>query len=208
MTPKKRAQIESEWDGLFFGVRRTVRYHLHRRKFFATLKVITDFLVIASGGTVVSLASSTESKSGWVIFSGAVTAIVGTLDLVLGFSDKARDHRDLVEAFSDLEAEMTADAIAKERLIEFTNKRLKLEVDEPPTKQVLNKYCHNELVIALDCPQENLAEIGFWQSLLKQFVDINPQNIKTFKQIEDARIAKEKAAAAATSVENAAEIGT
>jgi len=204
-----RAEIEAQWEALFFGVKRTVRYHLYRRKFFETLKLSADFLVIISGGTVVSLASSGEPKRNiGVIIAGAVTAIVGTFDLVLGFSNKARDYRDLVKAFSDLEAEMTEDALTKDHLTDFTNKRLKLEVDEPPIKHVLNMYCHNEMVRAMGYPEEDLADIKWWQSIPKQLFDIYPHRIKTFRQIEAARLAKEKAKAdaAATASPEAPEV--
>jgi hypothetical protein len=206
--PESRKETVSKWDDLFFGVKRTVRYHLHRRKFFGAWKVITKFLVIASGGTVISIASSEPKKIGWMIFVGAITALIGTLDLVLDFSDKAREHRDLVAAFSDLEAQMVADAVAKERLVEFTNKRLKLEVDEPPIKQVLNNFCHNELVIAEDYPLAQLADIKWWQSWSKQYFDWCPERVKTFKQIETetARLAREKAEQSAIAARNAAQI--
>ena len=203
---EKRAEVESQWDAMFFGVKRTVRYHLHRRRFFKFWKAVTDFLVIASGGTVISLASAQDKKTWIVVAAGAVTALFGTLDLVIGFSDKSRDHRDLLEKFSKLEAEMTKDAVAKERLVEFTNKRLELEVDEPPIKRVLNMFSHNELVIAMDCPQEHLADIKWWQSLAKQFIDICPERIRTFKQIDDARSAKQKQIAASLSAQKPAEI--
>jgi hypothetical protein len=200
-------KLKEDWDGQLFGVKRSIRYHLHRRKFFGVWKVATDFLVIASGGTVVSLASSGEAKQNvWIIVSGAITAVLGTLDLVLGFSDKARDHRDLVQAFSNLEAEMEKSDVTAEKLADFKNKRLEIEVDEPPRKIVLNKYCHNELVIAEDYPADQLADIKWWQSLIKQFIDICPQRIRTFRQIEDERIAKEKAAAVAATAEKASEI--
>jgi hypothetical protein len=194
----QRAKIESEWDDLFFGVKRSVRYHLHRRKFFERWKLIANFLVIASGGTVITVTSSGDvNKSAWLIGSGIVVAIVGTLDLVIGFSDKVRDQRDFVKAFSDLEAEMTEDSVTKTRLVEFTNKRLKLEVDEPPIMHVLNKFCHNELVIAMGYPLENLAEIQWWQRLSMQYIDVLPERIKTAKQVEEARLANEKARAVA-----------
>jgi hypothetical protein len=61
----------------------------------------------------------------------------------------------------------------------------------------LNKFCHNELVIAMGYPLENLAEIQWWQRLSMQYIDVLPERIKTAKQVEEARLANEKARAVA-----------
>jgi hypothetical protein len=174
-------KFKENWSVLLNGIRRSVRYHTHRRKFFDNLSVWSDFLIIISGGTVVGFASSGEGKHQmWTIIFGALTAIIGSFDLVIGFSSKARDYHDLAREFSELERQMIAvrETRTEKDLIIFTNRRLEIEEDEPPILQVLNCYCHNELVKSMDLPEKEKVKITFWQSVFKQWVDVFPSNLE------------------------------
>src|ERR1700722_15874745 len=143
--------LESDWNKLMFGVRRSIRYHLNRRQFFERWGKWTNFLLIISGSTVIALASEGGAKKNISTAAvGAVVAILSSIDLVVGFATKARDYHDLMKAFSALEREMTKaeQHLTQQKLAEFTNKRLSIEEDEPPTLRVLDMYCHNELCLA------------------------------------------------------------
>jgi hypothetical protein len=173
-------KIREKWNELLFGVRRSFRYHTHRRKFFDKLSVWSDFLVIISGGTVVGFASSSETgHRAWMIVFGALVAIIGSFDLVIGFSNRARDFHDLAREFSELERQMTAaqENRTEKDLIAFTNRRLEIEEEEPPILQVLNCYCHNELIKALEFPEKEKVKITFWQSFFKQWFDLFPSSL-------------------------------
>src|SRR5205807_849768 len=107
----EEAQKE-KWNDLLFAVRRSIRYHSYRRRFFERLSVWADFLVIISGGTVVGFSAfaieSSQPYYHWLtVFFGGIIANIGTFDLVIGFSTSARDHHDLAKDFSRLEREMT-----------------------------------------------------------------------------------------------------
>ena len=183
----EESKIKEKWSDLLFGVRRTIRYHTHRRKFFDKLSVWSDFLIIISGGTVVGFASSSETgHRAWTILFGALVAVLGSFDLVIGFSNKARDYHDLAREFSVLERQITAatDARTKENLILFSNKRLEIEENEPPILQVLNCYCDNELIKALGLPRNEMVKITFCQSLFKQWFDLNPTSLVKYKDLE------------------------
>jgi hypothetical protein len=174
-------KFKEKWNDLLFGVRRSFRYHTHRRKFFDKLSVWSDFLIIISGGTVVGFASSGETGHRmWTIIFGAAIAIIGSFDLVIGFSNKARDFHEIARQFSELERQMVAarETRTEKDLMTFTNRRLEIEEDEPPILQVLNCYCHNELVKALGLPEKEKVKITFWQSFFKQWGDINPSNLE------------------------------
>lgn len=172
-------KLKEEWNDLLFGVRRSVRYHTHRRKFFDRLGVWADFLVIVSGGSVVSFVVAGENHSLGAVIFGALTAIIGSFDLVIGFSSSARDHHDLARDFSELERHMTAASGTKteKELIKFTNRRLEIEEEEPPILQVLNCYCHNELIKAHGYKDSELTRITFLQSFFKQWFDLFPTEL-------------------------------
>lgn len=50
---KSKEKLEEEWHKLLFGVMRSIRYYLHRRRFFEKLEVCAGFLVVGSGAVAV-----------------------------------------------------------------------------------------------------------------------------------------------------------
>jgi hypothetical protein len=190
----EEVEIRPQWNDLMFGVRRSIRYHLHRRQFFDRFGTWTNFLVIVSGGTVVALASEDGvKKSIATVCVGAIIAILSSFDLVVGFSTKARDHHDLMKEFNELEMEMTREDQhpSRQGLIAFTNKRLAIEENEPPTLRVLDMYCHNELCLSMGYPKRELLKIGKMQRTFVSYFDIDPNSIETFGE-EERRLAEEK----------------
>jgi|ERR1039458_224567 hypothetical protein len=200
--PKSEQSAEDKtkerWSDLIFGVRRSIRYHNFRRKFFDSLSVWADFLIIISAGTAGAFAIGEPTKSTLTIILSGAIAIIGTLDLVIGFKTKARDYHDLVKDFSALEREMTAasDNKTKENLAKFKNKRLEIQEEEPPILRVLNNYCHNELCRATDKDHKYYVRIFFFQSWLKQWFDVFPSTMKSYGSIEEAKAKKQAARAA------------
>ena len=171
--------IQTRWHALLFGVRRSIRYHNHRRKVFDALGVWTDFLTIISGGAVVFFAMTDQVTSSAVF--GAAAGILAALDLVIGFSIKARHHVDLARQFSKLEQEITliGDAPTQDELKRKINVRLEIESAEPPTKRTLDAWCHNELLCAMGYAEAEKVELTFLQVALKQFVSVGEYRQKT-----------------------------
>lgn len=169
-----------------WGVRRSIRYHLRRRKFFDQLGFVTNFLTIISGGGAIVSAGGDSPNTIWVIVFGSAVAILSAIDLVVGSSIAARDHHDLARRFSELERDMTSvtGGPSERQLVEFTNRRLELEEDEPPVLRVLDADCHNELVKALDIPKSERVKILWFQSLLMHVVDVLPDRLE---KIGDAK---------------------
>ena len=182
-------KFKEKWNALLFGVRSSIRYHTHRRKFFDRLSVCSDFLIIISGGTVVGFASAGESGHHvWTIVFGAIIAVIGSFDLVVGFSNKGRDHNDLAREFSSLERQMIAasNQRTEEKLILFTNQRLEIEENEPPLLLVLNCHCHNELIRALGLPENHKVKISIPQSFFMQWFDWFPSRLNKICDTDDS----------------------
>ena len=178
IAPQPTAENTTKWDDLLFGVRRSIRYHVHRRKFFDSLGTWTDFLTIISGGTVVAFASNSGTKETVpIIIFASITAIFTAFDLVLGFSIKAREHFDLAKQFSRLEQEIVKiwDSPTESDYREMLNKRIEIESEEPPPKRILDTACHNELMRAMGYPESAMVPLTFWQYHLKQFVSLGEQ---------------------------------
>jgi hypothetical protein len=188
---EEAAKIKLRWGELLFGVRRSIRYHTRRRKFFDALSVWADFLIIISGGTALAFAVGEPVKNKVTAVLAGIISLIGTLDLVIGFSTKARDYHDLVKEFSALEREMTLMDTnrTQENLAKFINRRLEIEEEEPPILRVLNNYCHNELCRATGKDKKYWVKINWLQSIFKQWLDVCPAHMKTFEQIEQEKAA-------------------
>ena len=91
------------FDRLKFSIDRSIRYHARRRSFFDLFHKISMFLIIVFGST--AFAAYFKEAAG---FLGLVAALIAALDLVVGFSMKARDHALLYMRFMDIFAEMEA----------------------------------------------------------------------------------------------------
>jgi hypothetical protein len=191
-------RVREKWSDLIFAVRRSIRYHNRRRKFFDALGVWADFLIIISAGTAGAFAIGEPLRNNWTIVLSGIIAVIGTLDLVIGFSNKARDYHDLVKDFSSLEREMTAarDAKTQENLSKFIIRRLEIQDEEPPILRVLNNYCHNELCRATEKDRKYYMRIYWFQSWLKQWCDAFPSLMKSYGSIEEAKEKKNAAKAA------------
>ena len=175
------SDLKGSWAILLFGVRRSVRYHNYRRQFFDTLSTWTDFLTIISGGAVVGFAAGTgQTQTVATVVFGALAGLLAALDLVLGFSIKARDHSDLSKRFTRLEQEMTeiGDSPTEGQLHKINTTRLEIESEEPPVKRLLDVWCHNELVRALGHPRSEAYVLGFWQRTFKQFFSFGLDDLK------------------------------
>lgn len=171
------------WQDLLFGVRKSIRYHVYRRKFFDRISMIADFLIIVSGGTVLGFSAS--DAHWWAAVFGALVSIIGSFDLVIGFSNKARDHHDLAREFSGLERRMIkiGDSPTQADYVDCYDRRLEIEEEEPPVIRVLDCYCHNELNKALGKPEEEEVEIDRFQRFLRNCYDLHPETCKKKKDI-------------------------
>jgi hypothetical protein len=190
---EQKSEIEIRLFKLLFAVRRSIRYHNYRRLFFERWSVVSDFLIIVSGGTVVGLASAgTTTVNPSTLFFGAFIAIVGSLDLVIGFSNKARDYRDLARDFVQLEIQMmeAGDNPDEKTLAALFNKRLEIEQNEPPILRVLDCYCHNEMVRITDYKTRGEAEgekvkITLFQTFFMPLFDWWPSTLKKNRDTDD-----------------------
>jgi len=175
-----KESTESKWADALFGVRRAIRYHNARRAFFDGLGDWTNFLTIICGGCVVFFVSaSLATRSTAAIVFGALISVLTAVDLVVGFAVKARTHADLSRRFCELERDMLllAGQPSEEDLRDILRRRLDIEADGPFILRVLEATCHNEVARTMGWPSTDLAEIGFWQDVCKQFFDFQADRL-------------------------------
>ena len=157
---KSESLKNKEWE-LLWGVRRSVRYHMRRCRFFDTFHAFTSFVgVFAGSGAAVTYLWGKHPD--YATIGALSVAIMSSIDLVVGTGPKARLHNELAKRFIELEKEMTLAhrSLTEESIEKFTAERLEIEADEPPILRTLDLLCHNELARAMGIPESSLVRIG------------------------------------------------
>lgn len=125
------------------------------------------------------VAASVNSRSTAAIIFGALISALTALDLVVGYTVKARKHADLCREFSALERDMIrlGDTPTENDFKVILNRRLEIEADGPFILRVLEATCHNEVARSMGWPSTELVEIGFWQDAFKQLFDVQAERL-------------------------------
>lgn len=155
--------ISDEMWGLYFDVQRSARYHDRRLRFYDSLHKLTAFTSLVFGSsTIAAVMGSLSFGTELAIVSAAIVTIMGSLDLVMGYSVKARQHAELKRQFIDLEMEMNRSP-EDEHLAAHTMERLRIEIAEPPIYRALDLLCHNEVVRANGAGEGELQKVNIFQ---------------------------------------------
>ena len=95
-TAPQDANLRSRMYQLECDVESNHRYHAHRRSFFDTLHKLTMLGVLLTGSAAFS------NFLGQPEWFGAAAAVLAALDMVFGYSHKARDHEMSFRRYADL----------------------------------------------------------------------------------------------------------
>jgi hypothetical protein len=133
----------AKWRGLQFGVDKSLRYHMCRRAHFEALHRLIMFGVLLSGSGVLVEIFHAERAF------GAATVVLGAVDLVCGYSRRARVHQGLHHAFTNLAKQLVGPPSGTVELRRLEQCRLEIEAAEPPIFWAVEAECYNEAAIAL-----------------------------------------------------------
>jgi hypothetical protein len=164
---------------VLFGIRRSVRYHARRRRFFDRLRKGIVFLTVVTGvATLVLLLSPVPPV--WSMVTAVLVSLFGTIDLILNTAEGARVHGELMRKFMELEMGIVliGESLSDQQLREFASQRLRIELEEPPIMRVLDCVCHNELVQAMGQGKEYEVRLTVAQRFFANFFDICPGEIR------------------------------
>lgn len=175
------------WYHLLFGVRRSVRYHNRRRRFFDNLNRWKTALALLSGSAAM-VTILAKMDPALPLAASAFVTVVSTLDLVLGTTTKARLHADLARRFLDLERKMTLlQEPSVEDLRTSTADRLLIEADEPPIMRVVDILCHNELLLAMGHDPRECCAVPWYKRLLAPVISMSAEGLQTVGEQEARR---------------------
>ena len=143
-------QLDDNTYDLLFGIRRSVRYHMHRRRFYELWNTITVVVAVVGGSASVAAFLSSWGMPWIAPAVSAFVAFVAACDLAVGTGRRADRHGDLARQFIGLEQSFAhGRSLDETEYEELTKARLQIEASEPPILRLLDALCHFELLRAL-----------------------------------------------------------
>ena len=179
----------SDYHNLMFGVRRSVKYHTYRQRFFENVLNLSLFMALASGPALVFLATADPLDNGWIKYAPAIiTSVFTGVALVARVGTKATHHCQLKIDFIRLRQDMERQrgkANDEEAVAEWTARRLGIEEGEPPINRVVDGLCHNELVQAMDIDDTTqYVRVLVWHRLVGPFTRYFDNGLRKYEEGE------------------------
>ena len=173
-------------ESLLFAVRKSVRYHDHRQKFFASITNCATFVAIMFGLASAIVWKISSVTAPWVIMiPGFFVSLLSGIVLVFRTADKSREHWVLRNDFIKLERKVSS-AIDEDIVIikELQKERLEIESREPKILRMLDVMCHNEICLSMGYPNNQMRHIPYFSRLLSGFFSFE-NKISTLKPFPD-----------------------
>lgn len=163
--------VQEAFDDLLFHVICSVKYHSRRRRFYESVNNSALFCAfLFSTATMASLLAASDGTSGFLAhleeLPAIVTSILIGITLVGRVGAKANDHNDRKRRFIRLQQDMERSRAAMDemKIAGWREKRLQIEMDEPPINRVVHAQCYNEVVKSLkdmSNTEKKYVKIGF-----------------------------------------------
>ena len=166
--------MDEDYGRFLFGVRRSVRYHLRRCRFFDTVFRVTNGASLIFGSSTLFMLLS-EAGPSWLAFLPALVGAASIIALVYEAPRMARLHSDLARRFIELEQKMMlTESPDESNLRQFKAQKLAIEVDEPPIHRVLDLLCRNEMILAEGHDESQLYQTSPYERLTAQVLHREP----------------------------------
>lgn len=183
--------LKALYYGTLWGVRRSIRYHGHRRQFFERFNLVTNAVSVIFGSSTIlavlhqvsSQALSSSQSPPWIgVGTAAIVTIFSSLNLVIQTTKMAQMHHDLARRFLELEKEFIKVLPSDGTVKKLAGKRLEIEADEPPILRIVDVLCHNELMRAEGYDQDRFVDhyykVSPMQRFFSPFFDLGADKIR------------------------------
>lgn len=145
------------------AVHKSRHYHAMMRDFYRRCADLTTAISALSGTSAfVALFLADRASVAAKALTGII-AITSVLNLVFGFSKKADLHDTLCRRFTELAAEMAAWPETETNITKARTKRIRLEVDEPTVRRVIDLRAQNVEMRARGVLEKKLNPLSFLQ---------------------------------------------
>ena len=173
--------LEDRKYELLFDIRRSVRYHDHRRSFYLRLHAFSNVGTLILGAGAIAVAFS-EAGFAWMRWAApALIVLIAFLDRGFSTVGNATLHADLYRRFIRLQQRtQRARPLKTEFLDGIETEMLEIEVEEPPVYHALNRACHNELLRSEGRPElfKTLRRHQRWLRNLLRFPNLPPSEAR------------------------------
>ena len=181
-------ELDDRTYNLLFSIRRSVRYHQRRRRFYENWNSLT-VAVAAIGSSAAATAFATGvGWSGFPVIISGLVAFLSAFDLAVGTARSGDSHAELARSFNSLEQRFAhGNDLTDPELEELTKERLKIEASEPTTLRLLDILCHFELLRATG-DERSYPTIRWWRRKLAHWLsqdDYVQQYWETWKGVKD-----------------------
>lgn len=154
-------------DALDVDAGKCRRYHDYLRSYWFGLDYWRKGLSVVCG-----TATFFAAVKGWpqvtIVLSSSL-AVLTAADLVLGFSERGRRHDALYRRYSDLGVKIILTAEPTDAVVrEWEAERLRIEADEPPAKDWLERRCSREEHIARGRAVNDAWKIGKFKTVMSR----------------------------------------
>lgn len=176
------AQDDDPVYPLAWGVETSVRYHERRQAYYERSDAFVNAVnLIAGSGAVLAIAKNAPSQV--VVWLSAVVAVLSFVNLTMRSSHMAAQHAQLKQRFVDLlkrikrldpDAENFKDSLSK-----LEQRKLSIEMDEPPIFRLVHILANNELAFANGHGDEQLWHIPLHKRLTANFIRWEPTGLVT-----------------------------
>ena len=158
------AELDDRTYDLLFSIRRSVRYHMRRRRFYEIWNTATVTVALLGGSATAAFVLFSFSNLYFTMYLTiglpALVTFVSSIDLAVGTCRKGNEHGDLARRFNMLEQEFASgenlDDETHERL---SRRRLEIEASEPPVLRLLDVMCHYDVLRSLGGPPEKQPKV-------------------------------------------------
>ena len=157
---------------MLFGIRRSVRYHMHRRRFYEIWNTVTIVLGVAGGSTAFTgfVATFPPEFALFPPIAALIVTVFSAVDLAVGTARMADRHADFARQFIHLEKEFSHDKSLTDKEHErIVGERLDIEAGEPAPLRLLDVMCHYEILKSLG-DARTPPRIPFWRRIFVHFV--------------------------------------
>lgn len=182
--------VKEKFDTELFHVRRSVKYHEHRQRFFEKVQnaaMLGSFVGSVSFIALVVYFSFAEEKGPSVVMLGVVpgliTAMATAFSLLSKAGEKSNLHNTLKTRFIRLRQEMERNRkCTGEQVAEWTAQRLDIEVDELPINRVVDAICHNAVVQSMGIEDStDYVRVTGWHRFFGLFTRYVDSHLRMYK---------------------------
>ena len=191
---------EEQHDLLLTDVRRSVRYHMRRRRYYEGRHRLVSSISTVSGSAIVAVLWTNAPVPSYVpIFIAVLVTVISVWDLASQTVSMARLHSDLSRKFIELEQKLmvinpylgTGSYDITPSVFNMPSaqaERLMIESDEPPIYRLLDVICHNETIDAYGRNRSDIYHIPWPKRVTANFIHWNTEKLKTLDQVAARRM--------------------